>query len=325
MPSQDKRSFPETKKKISDGLKKYYLTHKSYNYGKHLSEETRKKLSLSHKGRTLSKEHKKKIGEATVRWHKKVGFSKETREKISKMNKGRKVSLETKKKISSANKGHIAWNKGLTKDDPRVRKNVEAAVKTRRLLYEKGELKPWNFGKPWSEEVKAKISAQRKGKTYEEIMGKEKAIQFKKRLSELGKRFVGKDNPMYGKSGDKNPHFGKPAWHGKHSFRRDLGHHCRSKWEANYARYLLWIGKKYQYESKTFVIMLNNGEKGTYTPDFLVENNWYELKGWEDRNELKKWEFFIKQYPDEKFVFIDRNKYKEIEQFYKYIVPNWEF
>ena len=34
------------------------------NYGKHLSEETRRKLSSALKGRTLSEEHKKRIGEA---------------------------------------------------------------------------------------------------------------------------------------------------------------------------------------------------------------------------------------------------------------------
>jgi len=34
-------------------------------------------------------------------------------------------SDETKKKISQALLGHIPWNKGLTKDDVRVRKYVE--------------------------------------------------------------------------------------------------------------------------------------------------------------------------------------------------------
>ena len=89
-------------------------------------------------------------------------------------------------------------------------------------------------------------------------MGKEKALACKKKLSEIMKtRILGKNNPMYGKFGELNHHFGKPAQHGKHSFRKDLHHYCRSKWEANYCRYLLWLGKKYQYEPKTFIMSIN--------------------------------------------------------------------
>ncbi len=280
---------------------------------------------MSYKDKTLSEEHKRKIGESIRQWHEKIGFSKETRRLISERNEGRKLSKESKLKISIANKGKKAWNRGLTKSDPRVKLNIEKRIQTIKKLYAEGKLKPWNLGKHWSDDVKLKISRKRKGRTYEEIMGKEKSLKVKKRLSELGKKFRGKNNPMYGKFGELNPHFGKLAKHGKHSFREDLNHSCRSKWEANYARYLLWINKKYSYESKTFPIILPKGEKGTYTPDFLVENEWQELKGWEDRSEIKKWELFNKQYPNERFVLIDRKKYKQIERIYKYIIPNWEF
>jgi hypothetical protein len=97
-------------------------------------------------------------------------------------------------------------------------------------------------------------------------------------------------------------------------------------WEANYCRYLLWIGKSYQYEPRIFILTLQKGIKTTYTPDFFVEGiEWHELKGWENRSELKKWKLFQEQYPIEKFVLIDRNKYKELERLYQYIIPNWEF
>lgn len=60
-----------------------------------ISEETRKKLSDSHKGKTLPPEQRKKISES---------------------NKGRLVSQDTRKKISAANKGRkrkdTPWNKG---------------------------------------------------------------------------------------------------------------------------------------------------------------------------------------------------------------------
>ncbi|MAG79043.1 hypothetical protein CMI40_01560 [Candidatus Pacearchaeota archaeon] len=281
---------------------------------------------MSYKKKKLSEEHKRNIGQSIKNWHKKFGFSKTTRKKLSDINKGHAVSEEVKRKISDANKGNIAWNKGLTKSDPRVLRNIQRASIARKKSWKEGKWKPWNLGKSWSEEVKFKISSKRKGKTYEEIMGKEKALQFKKRLAELGRLKTGKHNPMYGKKGDKNPHFGKPAEHGKHSFRIDLGHHCRSKWEANYIRFLLWMGKKYKYESKTFIIKLPNGVKSTYTPDFLINmEEWHEIKGWKDRSKIRKWELFQQQYPKEKFILIDKDKYKDIEKLYKYIVPNWEF
>jgi len=281
---------------------------------------------MPHKKKFFSIEHRRKLGEATKAWHKKFGFSEKTRRRLSEINKGRIVTEETRKKISDANKGNIAWNKGLSKSDPRVLKSIENSTKTCRKLRKEGKLKPWNFGKPWSDEVKTKISLKRKGKTYEEIMGKEKALRFKKRLAELGRLKVGKNNPMFGRTGEKNPHFGKPAEHGKLSFKDDLNHHCRSKWEANYSRFLLWIKRKYKYEPKTFIIKLPNGINATYTPDFIVDGKeWHELKGWEERSKIKKWEIFQQQYPNEKLVLINRNTYKKIERMYKYIIPNWEF
>ena len=327
MSTIDKIYSEQAKSNISKGLKKYYQNNKHHFFGKHHTKETKQKLSNAHKGKILSEEHKKKIGEASKEWHKKFGFTIEIKKKMSEARKGYKHSEETKRKISEANKDNTGgWNRGLTKKDPRVMINAVRAAKTLRQLYKEKKLKPWNLGIPRSEETKRKISAKIKGKTYEELMGKKKALDRKKRLAELGRMKIGKNNPMYGRFGEKNPHFGKPALHGKHSFKKDLGHHCRSKWEANYARYLLWTNKKYMYEPKIFEIKLPNGEKGTYTPDFLVENNeWHELKGWETRSILKKWQIFQEQYPNEKFVFIDRKKYKEIERLYKYIVPNWEF
>ena len=56
----------------------------------HISEETRKKISESCKGRK---------------------FSVETRKKISEANKRRKLSEETRKKLSEALKGRVPWNK----------------------------------------------------------------------------------------------------------------------------------------------------------------------------------------------------------------------
>lgn len=53
----------ETKRKISEAKKGNNTGENSYWYGKHLSEETKKKLSEWHKGRKHSEEVKKKMSE----------------------------------------------------------------------------------------------------------------------------------------------------------------------------------------------------------------------------------------------------------------------
>jgi len=72
-----------------------------YWYGKHLSEETKRKISEAKKGKTLSAVTRARIGEARKgRYH-----SEETRKKISKARRGYPVSAETRKKISAALSG----------------------------------------------------------------------------------------------------------------------------------------------------------------------------------------------------------------------------
>jgi hypothetical protein len=104
------------------------------NYGKHHSEEAKKKMSDAHKGKYHSEKTKKKMSEAkkgennpnygkhpSMETRKKLSdaekgeknhnygkhLSEETRKKISDAHKGKHLSEETKKKISDANKGKL--------------------------------------------------------------------------------------------------------------------------------------------------------------------------------------------------------------------------
>lgn len=79
-------------------------------YGKHLSEEHRKKLSESHSGekhycygKHLPEETRQKIGDAN-RGH---SVSEEQREKLRQANLGKKASQETRQKMSLAQKGRV--------------------------------------------------------------------------------------------------------------------------------------------------------------------------------------------------------------------------
>ena len=88
------------------------LHHKGENnamFGKHHSEETKRKMSIAAKGRTLSEATKRKIsaankGENNVMFGK--HHSEETKRKISDAKKGKILSEETKRKISEGSKGN---------------------------------------------------------------------------------------------------------------------------------------------------------------------------------------------------------------------------
>lgn len=76
-------------------------------YGKHHTEETRKRLSEKHKGKIISKETREKIS----KFQKGKVISKETLLKRSKALKGRIFSEEHKKKISQRRKGIPTWGR----------------------------------------------------------------------------------------------------------------------------------------------------------------------------------------------------------------------
>ena len=104
----------ETKKKLSEAHKGKTHSEESkrkmseVNKGKTLSEEHKIKLSEAKKGKTFSEESKRKMSEA----HKGKTFSEEHKRKISETNKGRTLSEETRRKMSEARKGRKWWNDG---------------------------------------------------------------------------------------------------------------------------------------------------------------------------------------------------------------------
>jgi group I intron endonuclease len=79
------------------------------------SEETRRKLSESHKGHITSEDTKKKIGAASKgRKH-----SEEVKKKISEVNKGHKVTDETRKKISNSKRKNKTDDKQISTTKPK--------------------------------------------------------------------------------------------------------------------------------------------------------------------------------------------------------------
>lgn len=75
----------------------------------------------------------------------------------------------------------------------------------------------------------------------------------------------------------------------------------RSAWEANYARYLDFIGVKWEYEKHSFEF--ETIKKGTrfYIPDFYLPEDdiWVEVKGYLRNKAKTKLSRFKRYYPEE--------------------------
>jgi len=117
--------------------------------------------------------------------------------------------------------------------------------------------------------------------------------------------------------------------------RDDLGGlYVRSRWEANYARYLQWLEDQGQivgwdYEPRTFDFPVKRGIR-SYTPDFRVDAaddtyEWHEVKGYMDDRSRVKLDRFRKYYPDEPpIVLIQGEELAAIARQVERLVPGWE-
>lgn len=109
----------------------------------------------------------------------------------------------------------------------------------------------------------------------------------------------------------------KPDWYSgsrTERYRADLGHHVRSRWEANVARWLLWKGQEYCYEPTIFQVA---GEG--YCPDFWVYEwgIWLEVKGLWLGRARRKVRSFVFEYTTERLAVVDQDLYRELGREYK--------
>ena len=116
--------------------------------------------------------------------------------------------------------------------------------------------------------------------------------------------------------------------------REDLGGmYFRSRWEANYARYLNWlisIGQieKWEYEPRVFLFPVKRGNT-SYTPDFKIEKKdgsceWHEIKGWMDKDSATKLKRMSKYYPEEVVIVLGKKEYGAIAKEVRNFIPGWE-
>jgi hypothetical protein len=133
--------------------------------------------------------------------------------------------------------------------------------------------------------------------------------------------------------GSVNPQKARGSW--KAGW-RDIGgkrHYFRSRWEANYARYLEWLKIRgdivdWEYEPETFWFETIKRGVRSYLPDFRVhELNGtkllHEVKGWMDARSRTTLKRMAKYYPEQKIILIREKEYRALSRFAA-LIGEWE-
>lgn len=114
----------------------------------------------------------------------------------------------------------------------------------------------------------------------------------------------------------------------------DLGFRVRSKWEANYARYLRWLqaqGRiaRWAYEPTTFWFEAIKRGTRHYTPDFLVvetdgRERYIEIKGFIDAKSKTRMKRMKRYHPSVEIVMLEGPAYRALAKTVAGLVPGWE-
>ena len=127
---------------------------------------------------------------------------------------------------------------------------------------------------------------------------------------------------------------GRGSW--KAAWREIGGQRCffRSRWEANYARYLEWLRVRgeiasWEHEAQTFWFEGIKRGVVSYLPDFKVVTpggavEWHEVKGWMDARSKTTIARMGRYHPKEKLVVIEQKQYDEIRRKLATMIPDWE-
>jgi len=108
----------------------------------------------------------------------------------------------------------------------------------------------------------------------------------------------------------------------------------RSRWEANYARYLEFLkqsGDIISWEHECVVFSFPTKELGCYNylPDFKVTKKdstieYHEVKGWFDERSKLIFKSMEEYYQDVVIVVIDKKYYEKLDLDYKDVINEWE-
>jgi len=134
--------------------------------------------------------------------------------------------------------------------------------------------------------------------------------------------------------GSANPAKSRGSW--KAGWREIGGkrNYYRSRWEANYARYLEWLKvlgeiKDWQHEPETFWFEAIKRGVRSYLPDFRVwetdgTSNLHEVKGWMDARSKTTLKRMAKYHPHETIIVIREKSYNSIARKVSRLIDGWE-
>lgn len=122
----------------------------------------------------------------------------------------------------------------------------------------------------------------------------------------------------------------------KAGWREFGGKRCfyRSRWEANYGRYLEWLkqrGEITDWKHEPYTIWFPGIKRGcvSYLPDFKVWTithwaEYHEVKGRMDARSRTKLKRMAKYYPERKVLVIGARQYTEIKNKLSKMIEGWE-
>lgn len=127
-----------------------------------------------------------------------------------------------------------------------------------------------------------------------------------------------------------------PRGNWKAGWREIGGQRCyfRSRWEANYARFLEWRKQRgdiasWEHEPKTF--FFDGVRRGvvSYLPDFKISlvdgrEEYHEVKGWMDPRSKTKIKRMKKYHPTVVLVVVDSKSYRSLAKLVQSTIPEWE-
>lgn len=227
------------------------------------------------------------------------------------------VELEGKLGMLRSNICRIARKLGLTKRNRKPNAQQVEARKQRALIWYQTHQHPRGMlGKRHTKEVCDQMSAARKGKKLKpEIVMKIMKTKFSR-------------------YGHFAPAIKRGSW--KAGWREIGGRKifARSRWEANYARYLEWLKingqiREWEHEPETFWFEQIKRGARSYLPDFrITENNgsivFHEVKGWFDARSKTKIKRMAKYHPTVTLRIISADWFKQNSRKLCGIVPCWE-
>lgn len=130
-----------------------------------------------------------------------------------------------------------------------------------------------------------------------------------------------------------NPQNERGSWKAGWREIDDKRHYFRSRWEANYARYLQWLKLRgdildWEYEPETFWFDKIKRGVRSYLPDFRVHElngtkPLHEVKGWMDARSRTTLRRMAKYHPGEKIILIREKEYRAISRFSS-LIGGWE-